>query len=318
MEFPHVILLNPSIAKEIEERTHSKTPIITEFDLLKVSHSDGTKSYVFDGFGPPFENAPDYDIEDTNPISSDSIVSIIGEPLHRGEILSIEGCGNTGKTRLCVKILADALNNQQCHVLYLDSDMNLTPPIFNKMIETMEQTIDPSVEFLRDPRIKPGQTSQDEGGVASESSITICACTDEDRAFDIINEYSLHTKPDLIIIDSLFSMFQHVMSKDAPGVPQIEEFALELKNYAWKANCAIVVTNCLKAPNGAPVTFLGPQYNQLWHSRLLLYTKNGVVATGKLVCSPRLAYRETQFYLSNFTECKETGADSSANEDDDT
>jgi archaellum biogenesis ATPase FlaH len=293
---PPFILIDKTISHSMSERFNCP-PIITESDLLDSLNQDSTKNFVFSGFGPSFEKFDDHvSSVDLRPIHLSSLDPILGEPLHRCEILSIEGFGNTGKTRLCTRIMRDAVHEQNCKVLFIDADMNLSKNVLERTLESMGSNLNSDIEIIRDPRVKNEN---------SNGTITIAACTDEDSAFDAIQEYFSHSCPDLIIIDSLFSIFQQVMGKNAPGIPQLEEFAIELKSIAKRSGCAVVVTNCLKSPGGEPVTFLGPQYSQLWNTRLLLSTKNQIVAAAKLVCSPRLPFRESMFYLESLKECSD-------------
>ena len=309
METPKFLLVDRTITDTLSERFNCP-PLLTASDLLDASVQDSTKRFVFDGFGPSFETFDSLiTTTDLPPIHLSTLDAILGEPLHRCEVLSIEGIGGTGKTRLCTKIMRDAVHEQNCKVLFIDSDMNLSKNVLEMILDSMECNINSDIEIVRDPRVK----KENENG-----AITIAACTDEDSAFDAIQEYFSHSTPDLVIIDSLFSLFQQVMGKDAPGAPQLEEFALELKSLAQRSGCAVVVTNCLKAPNGEPVTFLGPQYNQLWNSRILLSPKSQIVTSAKLVCSPRLPVQEKMFYLETLKECSDQPIQTSeANDGDD-
>ncbi|EAY17545.1 hypothetical protein TVAG_453730 [Trichomonas vaginalis G3] len=281
------ILIDKNVSKELSTRIGIEN-LVTKYDVADIKKDiPQVKRFAFDNFSPSIQDIVSNDEDRT---ISAGIDYIFGEPFFIGETYSIEGYSNTGKTRLVVKVATEIAKSSK--VLFIDADGNLSSPILANIASSMNVNIDYPV--YRDPRIPP----------TSVSALTIVNCLNHPDIINYINEYLQHSTPELIVIDSLLSVFQNVVGKGAPGSAQLEELSLELKSLAKSKGCVVIVTNSIKSPQGTPVTYLGPQYASLWHNRLILATKNNVVAESKLICSPRLPLVEKQFYLEDMKLCE--------------
>lgn len=224
---------------------------------------------------------------------STSLDNILGGPIVKGEVTSIEGASGTGKTRMCVKIAHDftAFGN----VLYIDSDFSLQPNIFveiQKSLDLDEPVVPFYGEFVNE---NPDEVPK----------FCIMNCTNTGELYSAINRYSEHSKPDLVVIDSVFSLLHNFVTKDGPGSAMLEEFALELKWYAQTHDCAVVITNALKTDSSPPTPFLGKQYASMWHQRLMLSTRNYFATTCELVASQRYQYQKVIIKIETLKECGE-------------
>jgi hypothetical protein len=200
------------------------------------------------------------------PIST-SMDDLFGGPLRRGEVTSVEGASGVGKTRVLLKIAHDVAATGRA--LYIDSDLGLPPAVLAAVQSSMGLT--GTVTFLPLNSILDLYATVNAAGAA-----------------------------DLIVIDSVASLFQSSTARDGPGSAMLQEFALELKQFARDRNCAIVVANNLR-PDRSP--FLGRLYASLWHQRLLMSSRDFMVATCELIQSPRSAYRATRLVIESLTPC---------------
>jgi hypothetical protein len=85
----------------------------------------------------------------------------------------------------------------------------------------------------------------------------------------------------------------------------LQEFALELKHFARDRNCAVVVTNRLRPDRSQ---FLGRLYASLWHQRLVISSKDFVLAICELVPSPRSPYKATRLVIESLAQCADDEA----------
>lgn len=281
------ILLDKNVASELSKRIGVPN-IITKYDVAEIKKEIiPAKRFVFDNFLPSIQ---DSDISLDDATISAGIDYIFGEQFHLGETYSIEGYQNVGKTRLCLKIALELAKVTK--VLYVDSDANLSPPIIANIASVM--SIDTDFPVYRDPRIPPTSTC----------CLTIANCLNHPDIINSINAYLVHSTPEVIIIDSLMSVYQNVVGKGSPGSAQLEELAIELKSIAKRHKCVVIVTNSIKSATGQRITYLGPQYGTLWHNRLHISTNNHTVANAEVICSPRLPNTEKLFYLEDMKPCE--------------
>jgi len=259
--------------------------VVSIDDFITLNRDFGNmKDYIINSTPPFFEKASE--ISNLTPLTT-SLDFLFGEPLMKGEVTSIEGNVNSGKTRLCAKIACEVAKTG--NVLYIDVDHSMTYPIFDSIIDGLGISR-PSVFW--DYMCKPNESS----------SLTIASCIEETELFSIINSYISHTVPDLIVIDSLFSLLQSLMGKNSPGFAVLEEISIELKFLAKHYDAAIIVVNSIKEQEKPLTTYLGKQYSSMWHQRLILITKNSLHSSCHLVCSPRKPHHEKTILLEYLTE----------------
>jgi hypothetical protein len=240
------------------------------------------KSHIFANSPDRFEAA--HLLEAPEPLST-SLDRLFGGPLRRGEVTSIEGGSGSGKTRLVLKIAHDI--SVAGKVLFVDADLCLQPNILTAIEVSLglENIVPPSFS------------------IEDESNFTILPINSLLDLYTAINAYLTSNRPDLIIIDSLMSLFQNIMVNDGPGSAMLQQTALELKRLARDVNCVIVVTNVLKHDSHPPQPFLGRLYTSLGHQRFLMTTKNYLVAKVELVQSPRYGYRSGKIMIENLIDC---------------
>ena len=292
------------LPKELQERIKSLfglRDIITDFDFAKTSFNQVSdpirkteeiflryKSHIFEKQYENFINATEIPLND--PMST-SLDFLFGGPLYRGEVMSIEGSSNVGKTRLCVKLAHEVA--QSGKVLFIDCDFALQPRIFDNIVSSLNLSKIITYQF-------------NENSLPDNSkpcSLHIALCSNNNNLFDIINLYLKNARPDLIIIDSAISLFQSSIMKNGPGSGLIQEFANEFKNIVHKANCVGIITNSLRTDSSGPAKpFLGHIYSSLWHSRLIMSTKTFYLCKCELISSPRFPYHLTNVIIETLRE----------------
>ena len=290
------MFLSPELNSAINESLGENC--ITDYDLSQLQHDS-----VNDIFGHQTESfkqfkssiyqddfIPASHIDELEPIST-SIDFILG-PLFRREVLSIEGPFGSGKTRLCLKLTHEVAIAGR--VLFIDSNFTLSPQILQSIVSRLQLEGFPN--YYSNPNDVPSEENP--------TSLHICIATTKTELFSIINTYLSHSKPDLIVIDSIMSLLQSSMIIDGPGSAELEEIACELKKLALKIGCAIVITNGSKPEekwDQPRCTYLGKQYGYLWHSRALLFGQNSIVNTCNLYSSHQ-PMRISKFYLDDLRE----------------
>jgi hypothetical protein len=242
------------------------------------------KTHIFQHSADRFRPAVSFEPPAPLPTSVDRL---FGGPLCRGEVTSIEGGSGAGKTRLALRIAHDI--SIAGRALFVDADLALQPNILAAMQASLglENAVPPSFS------------------IEEESSLTILPVNSIGEFRAGVNGFLSACRPDLIVIDSLMSLFQSVLVNDGPGSALLQETALELKHLAREINCVVVVTNVLKHDSHPPQPFLGRLYASLWHQRLLMTTKNYLAVKCELVQSPRYPYQSGKIMIENLIDCPE-------------
>ena len=199
---------------------------------------------------------------------STSLDGVFGGPLVRGEVVSVEGATGCGKTRLALKVAHDVAACGK--VLYIDADFALQESIVYAVRESLG---------VREPRVG--------FSIDSDAPLVVAVVESVLELYSTINKFCETESPDLIVIDSLASLFQGAVMVDGPGSAMLQELALELKALARSKKCSIIVTNGLRSDTNPPQPFLGRLYASLWHSRLHLTPASLDLIRCDLVASPR-------------------------------
>lgn len=253
---------------EIDVSNYKGFPIITKYDALSCKYLPAN---LKNGIIKKCKFEPiilDFNCETI----TTSLNFIFGEDLYKKEVYSFEGTKNSCKTRICCKLLYDLYGLY--NVLYFDTDYNLSDSILFSILKSLGCN-------LNDKTIIPHYSIDEK--VDSTGSLHIINCNKSHDVMELLNLYTAHTKPDVIIIDSMLSLFYDIINQDAYMFSYIGEFAIELKRFCIDNNCCAIITNSIKAHQ----TYLGKQYGSLWHNRIVLKQLDFYTIKSTLVSSPR-------------------------------
>lgn len=248
-------------------------------DAANGRHLQQLKQRVFDMKPGRFLSVDVFEFEGI----STSLDNVFGEPLMRGEVISLEGGTGTGKTRLLVKLAHEVAVAGT--VIYIDADLALQENVVTEMRESLG--------------ISSPEVGYDE---ESDAPLVIPVVSSILDLYPTINNFCRRNSPDLIIIDGLASLLQSAVMVDGPGSAMLQELALELKSLARAQKCSIIVTNALRTDQNPPQPFLGRLYASLWHTRLQLIQTAADLVRCDLVTSPRLPPQSTTLVLDTL-EC---------------
>jgi len=214
------------------------------------------------------------------------IDELIGGGIEEGECIEFYGEYGSGKSQICFT-LAVKVAAQGNHVVYIDTENTFKP---ERLAEIAEMNgYDPKEVLSRIHLIKP---------------------LNSDAQMEALKRIPDDIKPKLLIVDALTTLFRgEYIGREvlAERQGQLRRHIRDLKEYARKNKCAVIVTNQVYAtPEASP--FLPLEYREqavgghtVYHeidNRIFIRKGSGGTRIAKLVDSSRYPPGERPFVIS--------------------